>query len=299
MPNSRNTRPNHAKISPLNKPARLNSLEPPYLTSQLQFQWFNAICMTLDIRVLHTSRDLPSIAQNSHSLVINNKELKSTSLIWKKTALQTALRLKACPEKYPQKPVHPGKTTPPSAVHQKSTSISKTVLTVPNSSYNIKSTMKLPPSSPMSHKVVVGTLATVVGAYAFWQVGRDFQFVKFEPRSPEEIEKRRKEGVGLEIRSLETRLLEYTPEAKARMRAKFEEAKRQQKDEKEGGKWKRDQFFPFFFIFFYLLLFIFLEFKWIEQVLRERLARIGDLMMLQKVQSWVLNQLRVKDRICW
>lgn len=83
MPNSRNTRPNHAKISPLNKPARLNSLEPPYLTSQLQFQWFNAICMTLDIRVLHTSRDLPSIAQNSHSLFINNKELKSTSLIWK------------------------------------------------------------------------------------------------------------------------------------------------------------------------------------------------------------------------
>lgn len=40
----------------------------------------------------------------------------------------------------------------------------------------------------------------------------------------------------MEIRSLETRLLEYTPEAKARMRAKFEEAKRQQKDEKEGGK---------------------------------------------------------------
>ena len=120
--------------------------------------------------------------------------------------------------------------------HQKSTSISKTVLIVPISPHNIKTTMKLPPSSPMSHKVVVGTLATVVGAYAFWQVGRDFQFVKFEPRSPEEIEKRRKEGVGLEIRSLETRLLEYTPEAKARMRAKFEEAKRQQKDEKEGGK---------------------------------------------------------------
>ncbi|QWU87446.1 hypothetical protein CA3LBN_001711 [Candidozyma haemuli] len=71
---------------------------------------------------------------------------------------------------------------------------------------------KLPPSSPISHKIVV--------------VGKDFQFVKFEPRSPEEIEKRRKEGTGLEIRSLETRSLEYTDEAKARLKRKFEESEK-------------------------------------------------------------------------
>lgn len=255
MPNSRNTRPNHAKISPLNKPARLNSLEPPYLTSQLQFQWFHAICMTFGIYVLHTSQDFPSIAQNSHSLFINNKELKSTSLIWKNGPPNCSV-IKGPPGKTHTETRTSRKNFSPRAVHQKSTSISKTVLIVPISPHNIKTTMKLPPSSPMSHKVVVGTLATVVGAYAFWQVGRDFQFVKFEPRSPEEIEKRRKEGVGLEIRSLETRLLEYTPEAKARMRAKFEEAKRQQKDEKEGGKWKKDQFFPFFFLSFFIFFFL-------------------------------------------
>ncbi|PVH14380.1 uncharacterized protein CXQ87_002513 [Candidozyma duobushaemuli] len=83
-----------------------------------------------------------------------------------------------------------------------------------------------PPSSPISHKIVVGTLATLIGAWAFWQVGKDFQFVKFEPRSPEEIEKRRKEGTGLEIRSLETRSLEYTDEAKARLKRKFEESEK-------------------------------------------------------------------------
>lgn len=85
----------------------------------------------------------------------------------------------------------------------------------------------------MSHKVVVGTLATILGAYAFWQVGKDFQFVKFEPRLPEEIERRRKEGTGLEMRSLETRSLEYTDEAKARLRQKFEE-KEKEKEAKEA-----------------------------------------------------------------
>lgn len=75
----------------------------------------------------------------------------------------------------------------------------------------------------MSHKVVVGTFATIIGAWAFWQVGKDFQFIKFEPRLAEEIERRKKEGTGLEIRSLETRSLEYTPEAKERLMRRIEE----------------------------------------------------------------------------
>lgn len=92
---------------------------------------------------------------------------------------------------------------------------------------------KLPPSSPFSHKIVVGTLAVCAGMYAFWQVGKDYEFVKFEPRLAEEVEKRKKENIGLSIQHLETRTLDYTPEAKERLRRGLEERRKEQ--EKEGG----------------------------------------------------------------
>lgn len=92
---------------------------------------------------------------------------------------------------------------------------------------------KLPPSSPISHKIVVGTLAVCAGMYAFWQVGRDYQFIKFEPRLQEEIDRRKREGEGISIKHLETRTLDYTPEAKERLRRKLEE---QAQNEAETSK---------------------------------------------------------------
>lgn len=82
---------------------------------------------------------------------------------------------------------------------------------------------KLPPSSPISHKIAVGTVAVFAGVYAFWQTGKDFQFIKYVPRTEEEIEKRKKEGLGFKIKHLETRTLDYTPEAKQRMKQEFDE----------------------------------------------------------------------------
>lgn len=82
---------------------------------------------------------------------------------------------------------------------------------------------KLPPSSPFSHKLVVSTVAVVVGFYAAWHAGRDFQFIRFEPHSPEEVEKRKRENARLQMRQLDSRTLDYTPEAKERMRRKLAE----------------------------------------------------------------------------
>lgn len=91
---------------------------------------------------------------------------------------------------------------------------------------------KLPPSSPISHKIVVGTLAVCAGMVAFWQVGKDFQFVKFEPRLEEEIERRKREKIGISIQHLDTRTLDYTPEAKERLRRGLEEKLKEQENEK-------------------------------------------------------------------
>lgn len=88
---------------------------------------------------------------------------------------------------------------------------------------------KLPPSSPMSHKVVVGTLATVIGAYAFYQTAKDFQFVKFTPRLPEEVEMRKREKVGTTITQLDVRTLEYTPEAQERLRQSMQKLQDEKK----------------------------------------------------------------------
>lgn len=81
---------------------------------------------------------------------------------------------------------------------------------------------KLPPSSPMSHKIIVGTLAVGIGIYAFMKAGSDFQFVKFEPRLPEEVERRKRDKIGMSMTQLDQRTLDYTPEAKERIRKSME-----------------------------------------------------------------------------
>lgn len=76
---------------------------------------------------------------------------------------------------------------------------------------------KVPPTPPFSHRFIVGTLALMAGAYVLLDAGRDFEYIKFTPHSPDEIERRKREHLGLQIKQLDTRTLEYTPEAKARL----------------------------------------------------------------------------------
>ncbi|GEQ66481.1 hypothetical protein JCM33374_g144 [Metschnikowia sp. JCM 33374] len=95
---------------------------------------------------------------------------------------------------------------------------------------------KLPQGSPFSHKVVVSTLAICVGIFGFWQTAKDFQFIKYEPRSPEEVEMRRRENIGLQIKHLETRTLDYTPEAKARLSKKLAEHKHAEETKPTASK---------------------------------------------------------------
>lgn len=85
--------------------------------------------------------------------------------------------------------------------------------------------MNVPPSPPFSHKVVVSTIAVFAGIYAFLRAGRDFQFIKYTPHLPEEVERRKKERIGLQMRHTDSRTLEYTPEAKERIRKGLEEMK--------------------------------------------------------------------------
>lgn len=92
--------------------------------------------------------------------------------------------------------------------------------------------LKLPPTPPFSHRLVVGTLAVFAGIWAFWDAGKDFEFVKFEPHTPEEIERRRREKVGLSIKHLDTRTLDYTPEAKERMHKLIQEQQSRTSEER-------------------------------------------------------------------
>lgn len=71
---------------------------------------------------------------------------------------------------------------------------------------------------PFSHRLVVGTFAVFAGAYVVWRTGKDFEFVKFEPYSEEEVERRKREKVPFSIRQLDSRTLDYTPEAKKRLK---------------------------------------------------------------------------------
>lgn len=94
-------------------------------------------------------------------------------------------------------------------------------------------TQKLPPTPPFSHRLVVGTIALVAGLYLLMDAGKDFEYIKFTPHSPEEIERRKKEHVGLQIKQLDTRTLEYTPEAKERLRGLVEQNNQDSNDKKE------------------------------------------------------------------
>ncbi|KAI5964145.1 uncharacterized protein KGF55_002087 [Candida pseudojiufengensis] len=81
----------------------------------------------------------------------------------------------------------------------------------------------LPQGSPMSHKFIVGTIAILLGGYVTYKSGSDFQFVKFEPHSPEEIEKRKKEKFQTKMTFKDTTTLDLTPEAKERIMKKVKE----------------------------------------------------------------------------
>lgn len=87
---------------------------------------------------------------------------------------------------------------------------------------------------PMAHKLIGGTLATVIGGWAFWKAGRDFEFIKFEPRSPEEIEKLKEQGFHLLMKQGDSRNLDYTPEAKERLRQSMKEIHEKQQQSKES-----------------------------------------------------------------
>lgn len=84
-------------------------------------------------------------------------------------------------------------------------------------------TQKIPPSPPFSHRLMVGTIALAAGMYLLMDAGKDFEYIKFTPHSPEEIERRKREHVGLQIKQLDTRTLDYTPEAKERLRGLVEQ----------------------------------------------------------------------------
>lgn len=73
----------------------------------------------------------------------------------------------------------------------------------------------------MTHKFVVGTLAILLGGYVTYKTGSDFQFIKYEPHSPEEVARRKREKVPTRMEVLETATLDLTPEAKERIGRKL------------------------------------------------------------------------------
>ncbi|KAI5956563.1 hypothetical protein KGF54_001038 [Candida jiufengensis] len=91
----------------------------------------------------------------------------------------------------------------------------------------------LPQGSPMTHKFIVGTIAIFLGAYVTYKAGSDFQFVKFEPHSPEEIEKRKREKFQTKMTVKDTTTLDLTPEAKERIMKKVREKQQLEQQQKE------------------------------------------------------------------
>ena len=97
---------------------------------------------------------------------------------------------------------------------------------------------KVVPTPPFLQRVVVGTLAVLAGAYVLKDAGKDLEFVKFEPHTPEEIERRKRDGVHMTMKTLETRSLNYTPEAQERLRKLIEE--KEQKEKKLQSEEKKE-----------------------------------------------------------
>ncbi|KAI5957832.1 hypothetical protein KGF57_003099 [Candida theae] len=97
--------------------------------------------------------------------------------------------------------------------------------------------------APMTHKFVVGTLAILLGGYVTYKTGSDFQFVKFEPHSAEEIARRKREKVPTKMEVLESATLDLTPEAKERIGRKLlmeQERKRQLEQQQQSSQSSQD-----------------------------------------------------------
>lgn len=90
--------------------------------------------------------------------------------------------------------------------------------------------------APMTHKFVVGTIAILLGGYVTYKAGSDFQFVKFEPHSPEEVARRKREKIPTRMEVLESATLDLTPEAKERIGRKLlmEQEKKRQLEQAQG-----------------------------------------------------------------
>lgn len=88
----------------------------------------------------------------------------------------------------------------------------------------------------MTHKFVVGTIAILLGGYVTYKAGSDFQFVKFEPHSPEEVARRKREKIPTRMEVLESATLDLTPEAKERIGRKLlmEQEKKRQLEQAQG-----------------------------------------------------------------
>ena len=85
--------------------------------------------------------------------------------------------------------------------------------------------------APMSHKIIVGTIAIVT-----YKTGSDFQFVKYTPHSPEEIERRKRENqTGISMKMSEELTLDLKPEAKQRIQKLLDE-KNKSLDENQNNK---------------------------------------------------------------
>ncbi|CUM68331.1 uncharacterized protein PRCAT00006053001 [Priceomyces carsonii] len=91
---------------------------------------------------------------------------------------------------------------------------------------------KLNHTPSLLQRVIASTLAVGAGIWFLLRVGKDFQYIKFEPHTPEEVERRKREHEGLSIKYLDTRTLEYTPEAKQRLE-KMIEAKSRESDDSD------------------------------------------------------------------
>lgn len=85
--------------------------------------------------------------------------------------------------------------------------------------------------APLAHRIVVSTLAGMAGTYLVYHLSRDFEFVRYEPFLEEEVERRKRAGTGLTMRTLNECTLDLKPEAKDKFRA-MQRIKNEQEQDK-------------------------------------------------------------------
>lgn len=93
------------------------------------------------------------------------------------------------------------------------------------------------PTPPLINRIIVGTLAVIAGIWVIKDAGKDFQFIKFEPHSEEEIERRKRDNVPMTMTHTDQRTLDYTPEAKERLKKLIEEKNH---ENQEKGQLEKD-----------------------------------------------------------